>query len=67
MKELIEYDGCIFMVQRWAQELLGYTFGALHIPNQMMCDDDALSRQYGKLIVARLFVSNILHDRNKRH
>ena len=55
------------MVQRLAQELLVYNFAVVHIPNQMMCDDDALSRQYGKLIVARLFVSNILHDRNKRH
>ena len=33
----------------------------------MMCDVDSFYRQYGKLIVAHLCISNILHDRNKRH
>ena len=55
------------MVQRWAQELLGYTSVAVHRPNLMMCDVDALSRRYGNLTVAHICVSNILHDRNKRH
>ena len=43
-KEIIEYDGCIYMVQSWAQELLGYTFAVLHILNLMICDVDALYR-----------------------
>ena len=44
LKEHIEYDGCIFMVQRSAQEFLGYTFSAVHTPSLMMCDVNALSR-----------------------
>ena len=67
VKGLIEYDGYIFMVQRWAQELMGYIFAAVHRPNQMMCDIDALSRRYGKLIVAHLCISNILHNFDARH
>ena len=54
-------------MQRWAQELLGYNFYLMHILNQMMCDFDALSRRYRKLIVAHLCISNILHDQDKRH
>ena len=66
-KDIIEYDGCIYMVQQWAQELLGYNVSVLHTPNIIMCDVDALSRQYGKLIVAHLCISNIIHDSDKRH
>ena len=33
----------------------------------MMCDFDALYRQYGKLIASHLYISNILHDCDKRH
>ena len=58
---------CISMVQRWAQELLGYTFSVVLRPNQMMCDVDSLSRWYGKLSGAHLCISNILHNRDKRH
>ena len=56
VKYMIKYDGCISMVQRWAQELLGYTFSIVHRPNRMMCDVDALSRWYVKLIVAHLCI-----------
>ena len=31
-----------------------------------MCDVDALSRKCRKLIVSHLYISNILHDCNKR-
>ena len=55
------------MLQRWKQELLGYTFAVVHRPNRIMCDVDALSRRYRKLIVAHLCISNILHDRDKRN
>ena len=46
VKYMIEYDGCISMVQRWAQELLGYTFFVVHIKNQMMWDVDALQADF---------------------
>ena len=55
------------MVQHWSQELLGCTFSVVHRPNKIMCDVDALSRKYGKRIVAHLFIPNILHDCDKHH
>ena len=55
------------MLQRWKQELLGYTFAVVHRPNRIMCDVDALSRRYRKLIVAHLCISNILHDHDELH
>ena len=39
----------------------------MYRPNRIMCGVDALSRRYGKLIVAHLCISNILHDRDKRN
>ena len=44
LKDIIEYDGCISMVQCWVQELLRYTFDVVHRLNRMMCDVDTLSR-----------------------
>ena len=55
------------MVQCWAQELLGYNFSVVHRPNRMIGDVDALSRRYGNLIVAHLYILNNLQDRDKRH
>ena len=55
------------MVKRWAQELLRYTFAVLHGLNLMLWGVDSLSRQYVKLIIAHLFISNILHDQDKWH
>ena len=55
------------MLQRWAQELLGYNFSTVHRPNRMMCDVDTLSILYGNMILAHLYVSDILHDRDECH
>ena len=32
------------MIQRWAQELIGYRFTAIHQKERMMTDVDALTR-----------------------
>jgi len=32
VKEILEYDGPIHQVRRWAQELLGYFFHVVHRP-----------------------------------
>ena len=66
MKEILEYTGNIAMVQRWAQELLGYHFSILHRSNQMMIDVDALSRRFGSRITSHLMISKILSSRDVR-
>ena len=60
MREILEYQGTIAMVQRWSQELLGYHFTIIHRPARMMKDVDALSRRYGSSIGTYLGISNIL-------
>ena len=36
MREILEYDGPIHQIRRWAQELLGYHFLIFHRPARMM-------------------------------
>ena len=43
ISEVLEYNGDIYMVYRWAQELLGYHFSVLHWSAHMMADIDALT------------------------
>jgi hypothetical protein len=50
IQEVLEYDGPIHVVRRWAQELLGYHFAVIHRPARMMQDVDALSRRYSGLV-----------------
>ena len=47
--EVEEYNGIIFMVQRWNQELLVYHFTVIHWSEKMMGDDDALTRRFGEI------------------
>ena len=44
MREVLEYDGPIAMMCRWAQELLGCHFFCLHRAARMMIGVDGLSR-----------------------
>ena len=67
MTEILDYEGPIPMICRWAQELLGYNFTVVHRPNRMMVDVDALSRRYGSLITTHCVVSSILHQRDISH
>ena len=54
VKEILEYDGPIHQVRRWAQELLGYSFHVVHRPARMMADVDAFTRRFGPLITSYL-------------
>ena len=49
MSEVLEYDGNIAMVYRWAQEVLGYHFSVVHKPARMIIDIDSLTRRFGSL------------------
>ena len=61
IKEVLEYDGSISMICRWAQELLGYQFTVVHRCNRMMADVDALTRRFGPLIATHCCIAGILH------
>jgi hypothetical protein len=50
VKEVLDYDGPIHVVRRWAQELLGYHFAVIHRPARMMQDVNALSRPSAPLV-----------------
>ena len=65
MKEVLDYQGSIAMVQRWSQELLGYHFTVVHRPARMMKDVDALSRRYGPRISTYLGIATILESIDK--
>ena len=61
---MLEYNGTIPLVYRWAQELLGYQFTIVHRPNRTMADVDSLTCCYGPLIAMHCMVSSILHQRD---
>ena len=46
VKEVLDYEGLISMIKRWAQELLGYQFAVIHRNSKMMKDVDGLNRFY---------------------
>ena len=66
MTEILDYEGPIPMIGRWAQELLGYHFTAIHRSHRMMVDVDALTRRFGPLIATHCTLASILHDRDKQ-
>ena len=68
VKELLEYDGDIAMISRWAQELLGYHFTVIHRSARMMRDVDAITRRFGPMIARHMMIAAILsaRDREKR-
>ncbi len=69
IKEILEYDGSIHQIRRWAQELLGYFFQVFHRPARMMRDVDGLTRHYDNPLVAqhlRVALQLYLADRDAR-
>ena len=64
MKEILEYDGNNPIICRWAQELLAYSFSALHLPCRMMTDVDSLTRQFGPQIATHCMIATILSQRD---
>jgi hypothetical protein len=65
MREILEYDGAIAMISRWAQELLGYHFTVIHRSAKMMMDVDGLTRRFGPAIAEYMMIASILSDRDK--
>ena len=65
MSEVLEYDGDIAMVSRWALELLGLHFSVLHRPARMMIDVDALTRRFGNLPAQYVNIAAILSYYNR--
>ena len=61
IKEILDYNGPIAMMCRWAQELLGYHFSILHRSARMMIDVDGLSRRFGAIIAQHLCVAALLY------
>jgi hypothetical protein len=57
VKEILEYDGPIHQIRRWAQELLGYFFQVFHRPARMMRDVDGLTRFDHPLIAQHLKIA----------
>ena len=53
VKEVLEYDGPIHQIRRWAQELLGYFFQVFHRPARMMRDVDGLTRRFDHPLVSQ--------------
>ena len=67
VKEVLEYEGTIHTVMRWAQELLGYHFTIIHRPATMMADVDALTRRFGKSLATYITIAVILENQSKQH
>ena len=58
VKDILEYNGSILMIKRWAQELLGYQFLGVHQHEKFMRDVDSLNRFYEPdFIISPLFTS----------
>ena len=68
VKEILDYEGSISMIKRWAQELLDYHFTVIHRNARMMKDVDGLNRFYEPEIAEFLKVAAILRsdDAKKR-
>jgi hypothetical protein len=57
MREILEDDGPIHQIRRWAQELLGYHFQIFHLPACMMRDVDGLSRRFDDPLLTSYFTT----------
>ena len=57
VREVLDYQGTIHMVSRWAQELLGYNFEVIHRKDTMMKDVDAITRRYGPQYATHLMIA----------
>lgn len=66
VKEILNYNGSVHMLSRWAMELLGYNFSIVHRPARMMSDVDALNRRYEPHYQRYLYVAALLHHFDKK-
>ena len=60
VKEVLDYEGLISIIKRWAQELIGYQFAVIHRNAKMMKDVNGLNRFYEPDIAEFLKVAAIL-------
>ena len=67
VKEVLEYNGSIPMICRWAQELLGYNFTCIHRSARMMVDVDALTRRFGSLITTHCVIAHIFRVQDHKY
>ena len=67
VKEILNYNGSIHMLNRWAMELLGYNFAILHRPSRMMTDVDALTRRFEPHYARYVNVAAILAHIDKQN
>lgn len=66
VREILDYQGSISYVCRWAQELLGYQFACIHRSNKMMIDVDSLTRRYGKGTADYIAISSLLKEADRK-
>jgi hypothetical protein len=66
IREILEYDGTIAMISRWAQELLGYHFTVVHRSARMMVDVDGLTRRFGPSVAEYIMIAKLLSDEDKQ-
>ena len=60
IEEIIEYTGNVAIIQRWAQELLGYHFTVIHWKGGIIMDVSALNRQFSPSYDLHLIIYVIL-------
>jgi len=63
-EEIVDYEGSISMICRWAQELLGYDFTVIHRKASMMIDVDGLSRRFGNRITRHVYSNAFIPARS---
>ena len=60
---MLEYDGNITTLCRWAQEILEYQFTVIHRPYRMMANVYALTRCFGPLLDKNSAIDYIIIER----
>lgn len=65
VKEVLNYNGTIHMISRWAQELLGYDFEVVHRSAHMMKDVDSLTRKYGEQYATHFMIAAIMREQDR--
>ena len=60
MKEILEYNGEIHMICRWAHELLGYHYSIINGCARMMRDVDAIPRRFSSSIGSHIRIASLL-------
>ena len=65
VSEILEYDGDVAMVSRWAQELLGYHFSVVHHLAYMLINGSSLTWRFGTITGQYIQVVSLLAHYDK--